>query len=85
MTDSSLEAFTASTARLAEMAGDVRVVYVAHFSRYAADARFLVEVADGFGAICSGDAEWRDGADFAGHPVREARFPTFSVFLPRPH
>jgi glyoxylase-like metal-dependent hydrolase (beta-lactamase superfamily II) len=85
MTDSSLEAFTASTARLAEIAGAVRVVYVAHFSRYAADARFLVEVADGFLAICSGDAEWRDAADFAGDPVREARFTTFSVFLPAPH
>ena len=81
MPDSSLEAFVASTARLAELADAVHVVYVAHFSRYAADARFLVEVANGFSDIVEGRANWRDNTDVFGDPVREAFFPTFSVFL----
>jgi len=81
MPDSSLEAFVASTARVAELADAVHVVYVAHFSRYAADARFLVEVANGFSDIVEGRANWRDNTDVFGDPVREAFFPTFSVFL----
>jgi glyoxylase-like metal-dependent hydrolase (beta-lactamase superfamily II) len=81
MQDSSLEDFAASTARVAELAGDVHVVYVAHFSRYAADARFLVEVANGFADIVEGRAAWRDNTDVFGEKVREAVFPTVSVFL----
>ena len=83
MPDSSLEAFTASTARLAEMASDVRAVYVAHASRYQMDARFLIEVARGFADIGEGTARWRDNTDLFGDPVREAYFSTFSIFLPR--
>ena len=83
MTDSSLEAFTASTARLGEMAGDVRAVYVAHASRYQMDSRFLIEVARGFAEIGEGTAAWRDNTDLFGDPVREAYFSTFSIFLPR--
>jgi glyoxylase-like metal-dependent hydrolase (beta-lactamase superfamily II) len=83
MLDSSLEAFTASAARLADMAADVRAVYVAHASRYQMDARFLVEVARGFAEIGEGTARWRDNTDLFGDPVREAYFSTFSIFLPR--
>lgn len=83
MTDSSIEAFTASTARLADMAAGVRAVYVAHASRYQMDARFLVEVARGFAEIGEGTARWRDNTDLFGDPVREAYFSTFSIFLPR--
>jgi glyoxylase-like metal-dependent hydrolase (beta-lactamase superfamily II) len=81
MPDSSLEAFAASTARVAELAEAVRAVYVAHFSRYVADARFLVEVANGFSDIVEGRATWRDNTDVFGDPVREACFPTVSIFL----
>ena len=81
MPDSNLEAFAASAARVAELAEALHVVYVAHFSRYAADARFLVEVANGFSDIVEGRANWRDNTDVFGDPVREAFFPTFSVFL----
>jgi glyoxylase-like metal-dependent hydrolase (beta-lactamase superfamily II) len=81
MQDSSLEDFAASAARVAELAGAVHVVYVAHFSRYAADARFLVEVANGFADIVEGRAAWRDNTDVFGEKVREAVFPTVSVFL----
>jgi len=83
MPDSSLEAFAASTARLADMADGVRAVYVAHASRYQMDARFLIEVARGFAEIGQGTARWRDNTDLFGDPVREAYFSTFSVFLPR--
>jgi len=83
MADSSLEAFTASTSRLADMADGVRAVYVAHASRYQMDARFLIEVARGFAEIGEGTARWRDNTDLFGAPVREAFFSTFSIFLPR--
>jgi hypothetical protein len=57
----------------------VHVVYVAHFSRYAADARFLVELANGFAEISEGRATWRDNTDVFGAKVREAVFQTVSV------
>jgi glyoxylase-like metal-dependent hydrolase (beta-lactamase superfamily II) len=63
MPDSDLEAFAASTARVAPMADDVRSVYMAHFTRYAEHGSFLREVADGFAAIVAGDVDWVDGED----------------------
>jgi len=84
MADSSIEAFAASTAALAEMAEAVQAVYVAHAGRYAMDSRFLIEVAQGFAEAREGRCTWRDNADVFGHPVREAVFPTCSIFLPRP-
>jgi hypothetical protein len=76
--------FAASTARLAELADDVRVVYVCHYSRYAADARFLVELANAFADIVGGQATWRDTIDVFGDLVHEACFPTVSVYVSQP-
>ena len=61
--DSDLEAFAASTARVASMAGDIRSVYMAHFTRYAEHGTFLREVADGFAAIVAGSVDWVDWPD----------------------
>lgn len=77
--DSDVAAFARSTGRIAQLAGGVRVVYMAHFNRYAENAAFVREVAEGFAAAASGDVQWRTSSDYAGHPVREARFDRFSI------
>jgi glyoxylase-like metal-dependent hydrolase (beta-lactamase superfamily II) len=82
--DSDVTAFAASTRRLAELAGSVRVVYVAHFTRYAADSLFLTEVAEGFERLLSGEAPLHPAADYLGNPVQEAKFGRFSIFIPAP-
>lgn len=80
MPDSDLEAFAGSTARVAGLADGIRTVYMAHFTRYAENAAFVREVAEGFAAIAAGEVEWRDATDDLGHPVRLARFARFGVF-----
>jgi glyoxylase-like metal-dependent hydrolase (beta-lactamase superfamily II) len=82
MPDSDLEAFTRSTARVAGLADAIRTVYMAHFTRYAENAAFVQEVADGFAAITAGEVEWGVAADALGRPVRLARFARFGVFAP---
>jgi hypothetical protein len=82
MPDSDIQAFATSTRRLADLAGSVRVIYVAHFARYAADSYFLAEVADGFERVAAGEVALRQADDgFTGH-VREACFERFSIFIP---
>ncbi len=83
-TDSDPVAFAESTRQLAELAREVRVVYVAHFLRHAADPGFLVEVADGFEALVGGAAQLESTVDVFGRPVREARFPSFSIYVADP-
>jgi glyoxylase-like metal-dependent hydrolase (beta-lactamase superfamily II) len=80
MPDSDLEAFAASTARVAPMADDVRSVYMAHFTRYAEHGSFLREVADGFAAIVAGDVRWEDEDDDSGEPVKACWFARFGVY-----
>jgi glyoxylase-like metal-dependent hydrolase (beta-lactamase superfamily II) len=80
--DSNLDDFAASTARLTTLATSVRAVYVAHYSRYATDGRFLVELANGFADIVEGRAAIREDVDDSGNTVRIASFPTVSVVLP---
>ena len=80
MADSDLEAFARSTARVAGLADAIRTVYMAHFTRYAENAAFVREVADGFAVITAGEVEWDDAADALGRPVRLARFARFGVF-----
>ncbi len=82
--DSNVGAFAKSTRRLADLAGSVRVVYVAHFVRYAADPLFLVEVADGFERLAAGEITLRPAMDYVGYPVQEARFERFSIFIAPP-
>jgi glyoxylase-like metal-dependent hydrolase (beta-lactamase superfamily II) len=79
--DSDLSAFATSARRLAELAPSIRVVYVAHFQRYALEANFLVEMADGFERVASGVARLRPSVDYLGFPVQEAEFPRFSILV----
>jgi glyoxylase-like metal-dependent hydrolase (beta-lactamase superfamily II) len=78
--DSDLEAFAASTARVAPMAGDVRSVYMAHFTRYAEHGSFLQEVADGFAAIVAGNVDWEDEHGESGEVVKACWFARFGVY-----
>jgi glyoxylase-like metal-dependent hydrolase (beta-lactamase superfamily II) len=80
--DSNVEDFAASTARLAGLSTSVHAVYVAHYSRYATDARYLVELANGFADIVEGRATIREIVDEYGEKVRQAVFPTVSMLLP---
>jgi len=79
--DSDVKAFALSTRRLAEEVGDVRVVYVPHFTRYAPDATRTGEIAEGFEAVVAGDVTWRPAKDCLGFDVREACFARFSIFV----
>ena len=80
--DSDVAAFSASTRRLTEIASEVRVVYVAHFLRYATDSTILSEIADGFGAVLEENVDWSDTRDMLGSVVREAKFARFSILVP---
>jgi glyoxylase-like metal-dependent hydrolase (beta-lactamase superfamily II) len=80
--DSNLDDFAASSARLAVLATSVRAVYVAHYSRYATDGRYLIELANAFADIVGGRAAIREDVDESGNTVRIAAFPTVSVVLP---
>jgi glyoxylase-like metal-dependent hydrolase (beta-lactamase superfamily II) len=82
--DSDVLAFAQSARRLAELVDSVRVVYVAHFSRYATDSAFITEVADGFERVAAGEAPLRPATDYVGYPVQEACFARFSIFIPAP-
>jgi hypothetical protein len=80
MPDSNLEAFAASTARVAPMADDIRSVYMAHFTRYAEHGSFLREVADGFAAILAGEVRWEDEGGEEGEPIKACWFARFGVY-----
>lgn len=79
--DSDVPAFAASTQRVAEEAGAVRVVYMPHFARYASDGALLGEIADGFATVQAGQVTWRPSRDCLGFPVKEACFRRFSIFV----
>ena len=79
--DSDLGAFATSARRLAELADSIRVVYVAHFQRYAVDPNFLSEMADGFERLVNGGLELRPAVDYIGSPVQEATFARFSILV----
>jgi glyoxylase-like metal-dependent hydrolase (beta-lactamase superfamily II) len=78
--DSDLEAFARSTARLADLAPEVRRVAVHHFGRATADPVILTEVAAGFDALANGVALERS-RDCVGNAVMEARFESFSILI----
>lgn len=82
MPDSDLAAFARSTARVAELADDVRFVYAAHYGRYAEVGAFLREVAEAFAQIAKGLTAFEESLDDLGRPVRLARFARFGVLVP---
>jgi len=79
--DSDIEAFAASTRRLAELAPALRSVLVHHFGRVATKPSFLVSVANAFAQVLQGDTPINPASDCLGRDVREARFEGFSVLL----
>lgn len=79
---SDVAVFADSAARLAELASELRVVYVHHFIRPCAPPSLLAEVALGLAAIGAGNASFRPNRDCAGDVVDEAVFESFSVFVP---
>ena len=79
--DSNLHHFAASTARLAELAGGLRRVFVCHFMRLENEPSLLPEIADGFQRLLHGDVDFRESRDCLDYPVREACFDHFSIFV----
>jgi glyoxylase-like metal-dependent hydrolase (beta-lactamase superfamily II) len=80
--DSDLEAFAASTRRLADLVPQLRSVLVHHFGRVAVEPAFLTAVADAFDAVLCGDLPSAAAKDCIGHDVREIPFAGFSILLP---
>ncbi|MGH9321978.1 MAG: MBL fold metallo-hydrolase, partial [Vicinamibacteria bacterium] len=80
--DSHLEAFAASTRKLAGISDEVSMVAVHHFGRVIADPFLLREVADGFRRLQDGAVDLEPARDCLDTPVLEAKFERFSVLLP---
>ncbi len=80
--DSNLHDFARSTARLAEVAREVRRVFVCHWLRVEDQTALLGEIADGFQRLLAGDVYVRDNVDCLNYPVKEACFAHFSIFVP---
>lgn len=80
MPDSDLDAFAASTERVAGMADAIRTVYMAHFSRYAEHTPFLREVEEGFAAILAGEVRWEDAPEENSEGVKACWFARFGVY-----
>jgi glyoxylase-like metal-dependent hydrolase (beta-lactamase superfamily II) len=80
--DSDVDAFAASTRRLADLVPDLRSVLVHHFGRVAVEPVFLSAVADAFEVIAAGEVRSAPAKDCLGHDAREVPFDGFSVLLP---
>jgi glyoxylase-like metal-dependent hydrolase (beta-lactamase superfamily II) len=80
--DSDVEAFAASTRRLADLAPELKSVLVHHFGRVAVDPAFLPAVAEAFEAMQAGTPPSTHATDCLGRDVREVRFAGFSILLP---
>jgi glyoxylase-like metal-dependent hydrolase (beta-lactamase superfamily II) len=79
-----LQDFARSTRRLAvEVSGAIRWVLMAHGARFVAEPQYLRDVADGFERLASGEAKVETYADDLEGDARVARFPRFSIVLPR--
>ena len=79
--DSDLAAFAASTARLSELSGSLRRVFVCHFMRLENEPSLLGEISAGFKQLLAGDVELRANVDCLNYPVKEACFDHFSIFV----
>ena len=78
-----LQDFATSTRRLAdEVRSAVRVLYMAHGARFAAEPAYLQEVADGFESVADGSVVPQRVLDAFSGDARVARFPRFSIVLP---
>jgi glyoxylase-like metal-dependent hydrolase (beta-lactamase superfamily II) len=84
LSDSSLDDYSRSAARVAELANDVRWVMVHHYGRVIAEPSLLTEIADGFKRLRDGSAPLSPSVDCIETPVLEARFERFSILVPHP-
>jgi len=82
--DSDLDDFAASTAQLAALSADLRLVCVSHFGRAVVLPPMLREVADAFAALRSGSPPPERSRDAMNRPVRVARLPRFSILVADP-
>jgi glyoxylase-like metal-dependent hydrolase (beta-lactamase superfamily II) len=74
--------FARSARRLAdELAGAIRVVYVAHCLRPSVPPRFLAELADAAEAVAAGEARLSPMPGLFGEPVHGADFGHFSILV----
>ena len=81
MPDSDVAAFARSTARLADLEHDLRLVLMCHFGRGIVEARFVRDVAESFDRLVQGDAELRPARDCLLDDAREAVFPQCSILV----
>ncbi len=82
--ESSVEDFAASTARLAEMAADVRLLCMAHHMRSIAEGAFLNEVASLFSGVLDRSIVPERTQDEFGEPALLAAHGRARAFLPDP-
>lgn len=72
-----------SARRLAdELRGQVKTIYCQHMLRYAVDAAFLTEVADGAEQVMQGVLTPVSGTDILGQQINEFWFDRFSITTP---
>jgi glyoxylase-like metal-dependent hydrolase (beta-lactamase superfamily II) len=81
MADSDVAAFARSTARLAELRAEVRLVLMCHFGRGIVEAQFVEDVAEAFDRLVNGDAQLRPARDCLLDEAREAVFPQCSILV----
>ncbi|HSP38369.1 MAG TPA: MBL fold metallo-hydrolase [Frankiaceae bacterium] len=81
MPDSDVTAFAHSTARLAELHADIRLVLMCHFGRGIVEAQFVREVADAFDQLVNEDVRLRPARDCLLDEAREAVFPQCSILV----
>jgi glyoxylase-like metal-dependent hydrolase (beta-lactamase superfamily II) len=79
--ESDVADFARSTARLAELHADIRLVLMCHFGRGIAEAQFVRNVAAAFEQLVNGDAPLRPARDCLLDEAREAMFPQCSILV----
>ena len=82
--EADLDAYAASTRRLADMAGDVSLVVPHHYGRTTIDPAFLTEVADGMEQVAAGEATLVPSIDLFSNQVLAAMYDRFSILVADP-
>jgi glyoxylase-like metal-dependent hydrolase (beta-lactamase superfamily II) len=81
MPDSDVTDFARSTARLANLHAEVRLVLMCHFGRGIVEPRFVRDVAESFERLVNGDVTLRPARDCLLDDAREAVFPQCSILV----
>lgn len=83
-TEGNVGDFARSTARLAELADDVRLVCMGHHLRPVIEGVFLSEVAEAFAAVVAGDVSPEPARDEFDDPALLASHGRVEIYLPDP-